>query len=207
MADVIPRTLPRVLSTQYRQLLEQLDAAFRAHAAAIEDHPCRRGCDACCHGPFDVGVADIWTLTEALAGLPSETRKRVMTRVTERAAAEREALKVPADGPIIVDELGDAFDAMCDAHLDAPCVFLEDGACVVYDDRPEPCRLTGANWESLEMPCPISLTDGHPTIALDIDEMGEAIARLETRLSLPVAGQGRTTIALGVDAVLRSWGA
>lgn len=43
----------------YAQLLARLDQWFAAGRAAGGVVPCRGGCTACCHGPFDISVADV----------------------------------------------------------------------------------------------------------------------------------------------------
>ena len=68
----------------YRDLLTRLDAWFdaaRRDAGGIV--PCREGCTACCHGPFDISVADAELIGEALDRMPATAR----ARVTERAQA------------------------------------------------------------------------------------------------------------------------
>ncbi len=150
----------------------------------------------------------MWTLVEGLSELPTEPRKRALKRLADTANAQRTALGISQLASPAVEDVGEeAFDAMCESAADAPCPFLEDSACLVYDHRPQPCRLTGATWGEqaveLDMSCPIDLTDGIPRIAKNLDEVEDAIARLELRIEVPTIGSGRTSIAMGVDAVLR----
>ena len=129
----------------YRGLLQRIDA-WSARAAA--DHPgvipCRQGCSACCHGPFDISMADAALLAPAIAALPHEARAAVGARADNLLGRMREI--APAwTAPYRVDAIGDdAFDALCDALAHAPCPLLDEaGACRVYADRPLVCRLIG----------------------------------------------------------------
>jgi len=129
---------------RYRSLLEQLDAwtadARQRHPGVI---PCRQGCTACCHGPFDISAADILLLRETVAGLPPE--RRALVAAQARAAANRQQALAPGWGPPhSVEALGEAaFDALCEALAAEPCPCLVDGLCAVYAGRPLVCRLMG----------------------------------------------------------------
>lgn len=130
----------------YRTLLPILDDWFRgARAAAGEGVvPCRSGCTACCHGPFDISAADAQVVAAAVAQLDPTAQEAIR----DRARAERERYReiVPAWGPPWdVTALGDdAFDAIVDALAALPCPALDpDGHCLIYRDRPATCRLMG----------------------------------------------------------------
>ncbi len=146
---------------RYRALLETLDAwTDQARARHPEVLPCRRGCTACCHGPFDISVADVQLLRESVALLPAERRDALLARAA--AAAARQLDLVPGwAAPHDVRALGEApFDALCEALADDPCPCLEDGACAVYEGRPTVCRIMGLGLEApdgrmLDNGCPI----------------------------------------------------
>lgn len=205
--------IPLIQNLQYRRLLGDIDDAFLAWSA-MAGHAvrCRRGCDACCHGPFDVSSADLWLLAEGLAGLAPEARARVLRSVRQAANEQRAAL---AQAGTVLDETPsveavgeEAFDAFCDALVDQPCPLLEAGACVLYDARPEPCRWRGATWvdgaDELEMGCPVGLNDAAPVARGAWIDVSERVARLESRSYAAVNdARERTTIALGLDALLR----
>ncbi|MGH7536460.1 MAG: hypothetical protein ACREMG_12905 [Gemmatimonadales bacterium] len=61
----------RTGTAAYSLLLERLTEWFeegrRQHPGVV---PCRAGCTACCHGPFDISVADAELLREAVGRLP-----------------------------------------------------------------------------------------------------------------------------------------
>ena len=149
-------------ASAYRETLERIDRWF---AQAVERHPgvipCRSGCTACCHGPFDISVADTLLLREALAALPAETRQQVRTAAVEvlgRIRAQAPGWQSPFD----LAELGEErFDGISESLASVPCPLLdEQGRCRVYQSRPLVCRLIGlpmmtAEGEILENACPI----------------------------------------------------
>ena len=160
----------------YLSLLESLGPWFEAGRSAAGYHPdgspvvpCRTGCTACCHGPFDISPADARLLAEGLAELPAPTRAALAERAAAQLARYRE-LEPRWSPPYDVDELTeDTFDALVTALADAPCPALEaDGRCAVYTHRPATCRMLGLGMESadlgvLENACPIQ--GDHPEYA------------------------------------------
>ncbi|MFT6399945.1 MAG: Fe-S-cluster containining protein [Bradymonadia bacterium] len=136
--------------------------------------------------------------------LPEERRVRVMSRIAESAKEERAYFgSLPT-----VDADESRFDAMCDSLSERACVFLDSGnRCTIYDRRPQPCRLMGASWgigaAQFELDCPIDLTGGDARVVFDLDTHEDAIARVESRLPELPTGDSRTTLASGLDALLR----
>lgn len=131
--------------TTYLPLLHQIDAwhaeGRAAHPGTI---PCRPGCAACCHGPFDISVADAELIAAAFTALPAEIRASVHARAG--AGIERMRHLAPdLSAPWDVSLLGEAaFDAVCDALADEPCPCLDEaGRCLVYQARPLVCRIMG----------------------------------------------------------------
>ena len=146
----------------YRKLLTHLDAWF---AAARRDArgivPCRAGCTACCHGPFDISVADAELLGEALDRMPAADRARITDRAQALLARMR-ALEPDWSPPYAVDALGeDRFDRLTDALAAEPCPLLDEtGRCGIYADRPLVCRMIGLGMSSpagrtIDNACPI----------------------------------------------------
>lgn len=135
----------------YRALLESLDAwTDRARAAHSGVLPCRRGCTACCHGPFDISVADVLLLRETVDSLPPLRRTALLARAA--AAADRQLHLAPGwMPPHDVRTLGEQrFDGICEALAADPCPCLEEGACAVYEGRPAVCRIMGLGLEALD---------------------------------------------------------
>lgn len=146
----------------YRTLLQRLDRWFadgrRATGGLV---PCRDGCSACCHGPFDISVADAELVEEAVARLPHEVR----ARIAARAGALLETMRKLEPGwerPYDIADLGeDRFDRLTDALVAEPCPLLDEGGrCTIYADRPLVCRMIGLGMRTpigrvIENACPI----------------------------------------------------
>jgi Fe-S-cluster containining protein len=146
----------------YRTLLERLDAWFAgARQASAGRVPCRGGCSACCHGPFDISVADAELVEAAVAALPEDERQEVVRRAD--ALLERmRGLEPEWTAPYVVEALGeDRFDRLTDALAAEPCPLLDDaGRCRIYADRPLVCRMIGLGMRTpagrvIENACPI----------------------------------------------------
>lgn len=138
----------------YSSLLTTLDTWFARGLTAAGPGvvPCREGCTACCHGPFDISPADARLVREAVDALPND----VAVGIRSRAAAQRAryAAMVPGWGsPWEVAALSEeAFDALADALAHEPCPALdpERGSCLIHSSRPATCRLTGLGVVTLE---------------------------------------------------------
>ena len=139
------RRAPRAGTEGYRHLLERLDAwaddARRNHPGVI---PCRSGCSACCHGPFDISVADAELVRDAVADLPEAEQAEVRQRA-EEVLGRMAALAPDWSAPYDIGELGDArFDRIAEQLSAEPCPLLdEQGDCRIYESRPLICRLMG----------------------------------------------------------------
>jgi hypothetical protein len=199
---------------RYRALLESLDAwtddARARHPGVL---PCRRGCTACCYGPFDISVADVLLLRDTVSALPADRREAIAERAA--AAAIRQQRLAPDWGvPHDVRTLGEArFDALCDALAAEPCPCLEDGACAVYEGRPAVCRLMGLGLEALDgrvLPNACPIQDEFPDYAalpaqpfdLAAFEATEEACLVEAGLALfgtASAAGYETTIALALS--------
>ncbi|HEX7918479.1 MAG TPA: YkgJ family cysteine cluster protein [Gemmatimonadales bacterium] len=150
------------MTDRYRTLLERLDTWFAdAQQQLGTVVPCRAGCTACCHGPFDISAADAALLREGIRQLPLEAREEVRVR-GELLLTRMQALAPEWDAPWDVAALGEErFDQMAEALAEVPCPLLgDDGACRVYAHRPLVCRLIGLPMltdlgEVLPNACPI----------------------------------------------------
>jgi Fe-S-cluster containining protein len=147
----------------YRQLVGGLDDWF---VRGVTDAGpgvvlCRRGCTACCHGPFDISPADAELVATAVQRLDPATRSAVHSRAATQLS--RYAEVAPGwSAPWNVDAIDDdTFDAISDALADEPCPALNDrGECLIYEARPATCRMTGLGMKTqqgdvLENVCPI----------------------------------------------------
>lgn len=150
------------MTRRYLPLLERLDAWQRkvdqSHPNLI---PCRSGCSACCHGPFDISAADVATLADGFRLLDSETRAAVVA--ASRAQIGRvQAIEPNWQAPFDIAAIGEArFDKVSDSLATLPCPMLAtDQRCLVYRHRPMVCRVIGIGLETesgevIENACPI----------------------------------------------------
>ena len=154
----------------YLPLLQELDQwqaeARREHPGVI---PCRQGCSACCHGPFDISVADVALLVEAVTRLPDPVRRGVVAKAHEQVGAML-AIVPDWQPPYAIDAIGDdRFDELSDALETVPCPLLDAaGGCLAYERRPMLCRLIGLGLAAesgavIENACPIQ--HRHPDYA------------------------------------------
>ena len=151
-----------IVAEAYRDLLRQLDRWFEETSA---NHPgvvpCRAGCSACCHGPFDISIADALLVREAVRALPAQVRAAIEMRA--RALEDRIKGLAPgweaAEGLTALGE--EAFDEICETLAAEPCPLLDQGQCTIYQDRPMICRVIGLGIVTptgriIENACPIA---------------------------------------------------
>lgn len=189
----------------YPLLLGELDHWFARGVADAGPGTvlCRRGCAACCHGPFDISPADARLVATAVAALEPATRSAVRTR----AAAQRSRYvelapewSAPWDADAMADE---TFDRISDTLADLPCPALDhQGACLIYDSRPATCRMTGLamatpQGDVLDNVCPILHTGSayaalHPAL-FDLAGFEDAAEDLDAVAMS--TGWVRTTVA------------
>ncbi|MGH7524581.1 MAG: YkgJ family cysteine cluster protein [Gemmatimonadales bacterium] len=190
----------------YPDTLRQLDTWFAdgVERAGPDVVLCRRGCIACCNGPFDISPADARLVAGAVARLDPETQTTVRSRARTQVATYADV--APAwHAPWDIDALGDErFDEVSERLAALPCPALgDDGGCLVYTDRPATCRIIGLPMITveggvLENACPIRHTSARyealePTpfdLALfeSVVDDNDAEARTEGWVSTTVAG-------------------
>lgn len=155
---------------KYLPVVTEVDHWFTNGAAAAGAGVvmCRRGCAACCHGPFDISPADAELVVLGLETLEPAARRQVEHRAARQVERYRDAL--PAwHLPWDVDTITEAqFDDLADTLASMPCPALSDtGDCVIHEFRPATCRMTGlpmlAGADTLENVCPI--VDTSPAFA------------------------------------------
>ena len=154
-------TVSRTSIDGYRLLLERLDRWFAEVRDATGVIPCRAGCSACCHGPFDITVADVELVREGVAALPPDVQLEVVARAEAQLGA-MQAADPSWRPPYAVADLGEErFDALIDRFADEPCPALDPaGQCRIYRHRPLVCRLIGLGMVTpvgrlIENACPI----------------------------------------------------
>ncbi|MEO6068854.1 MAG: YkgJ family cysteine cluster protein [Gemmatimonadota bacterium] len=195
------------MSRRYQTLLQRLDAWF---AEAMVKHgsviPCRAGCTACCHGPFDISPADAELLREGITLL--EPKDRAEVRVRGELLLTRMQELAPGWGPPWdVSALGEeGFDQVAEALAEEPCPLLgDDGKCRVYQHRPLVCRLIGVPMltdlgDTLENACPIQdQFPGYPELAGVPFDYADFAAE-EVAILAPMEGPETTIAAIAAEA-------
>ncbi|HET7433704.1 MAG TPA: YkgJ family cysteine cluster protein [Thermoanaerobaculia bacterium] len=125
------------MDDRYRDVLNRADAFF---ASVMESQPanlqCGRGCSLCCHGLFEIGSGDVPVIAEGLAKLHPARRKRIVRRAEEIIASSAH--------PNLRECAPEEKEAFFERTSATACPNLdENGACMMYDDRPLVCRTFG----------------------------------------------------------------
>lgn len=202
----------------YLPLLTQLD---RWQATAQTRHPgvvpCRSGCTACCHGPFDISVADAALVAVAVNQLEPGLRAGVIARAEAQLTAMKR-LEPSWSAPYEIAAIGEArFDRLSDELADLPCPALDaDGACTIYQHRPFVCRVMGVGMviesgDVIDNACPIQ--DRFPAYAalppepfhLEAFEVGEDEAKIAAARRL-FGDESRFGYETTVAAAIATWG-
>jgi Fe-S-cluster containining protein len=158
----VSASIPVRLPDDYPALLGDIDAwQARARAAHPGVIPCRAGCAACCHGPFDISVADALLVRNAVRSLAPADRADIRRRADAQMSRMR-AMEPALVPPWDMAALGERrFDPLVEALEHEPCPALDAaGACRIYEQRPMICRLMGLGVRTLrnqviENGCPI----------------------------------------------------
>jgi Fe-S-cluster containining protein len=149
-------------SSDYGGLVRRLDRWFaesaRRHPGVV---PCRAGCSACCHGPFDISIADAALIVEAVNHLPPDELAEVEYRAGDQVNRMRSLAPGwnPEEGLAAISE--EDFDRVSEAMATEPCPLLDDlGRCRIYENRPLVCRMIGLGMVTplgrrIENACPI----------------------------------------------------
>ena len=116
----------------------------RAHAALLDDLPCRRGCSHCCVGLFPITLLDQQELQRGLRSLPAEQRRAIEeTAALQTRTIEESAPKLAQNR--FIDHWPDSdIDTLVENYRALPCPALNlDGSCGLYAFRPLTCRSMG----------------------------------------------------------------
>jgi len=158
---------------------------------------CHRGCAACCRMMVPLSAPEAFALREFVRLLPNERRQRIGERLAKTKALllshglwhrllELSETTHPPDDEALESINRDYY------ALRAPCPFLEEEVCSIYEERPAACRellvTTPAEWcqdlvknpvEQIQVPVRIS-----PVLGLLWGELTKTPARL---IPLPIA--------------------
>jgi Fe-S-cluster containining protein len=104
---------------------------------------CGKGCTACCHGLFDISLADAFDVVRGFNRLSKEIQRSVGAKALDLHRVIAEA----ADNlhtPLFFQEDDPQIDRIVEAAKSPPCPFLgAAGECLIYEQRPLQCRLEG----------------------------------------------------------------
>lgn len=101
--------------------------ALKQSAANGMPMTCGKGCSACCSEPVYVNAAEARLM---LANLPEPERAGVAERTSQWATRLKASGLLKEKQPHVLKWL----------RVNAPCPFLKDGLCLVYQHRPLGCR-------------------------------------------------------------------
>src|SRR5262245_21718987 len=124
------------------------------HAGSMQ---CGKGCSACCHGLFDISLADAVEVARGFQKLPLDVQKEIYTRAAELNGAIGSTL-FAEDDPQIHEIVEAAGSPRCPLLGDA-------GECQIYENRPLACRLEGVPMVDVEQElfgdwCELNFKDG-----------------------------------------------
>lgn len=129
---------------QYQALLTRVDDWFTQSKATWDEQiRCAAGCSACCRGLFDISLLDAFLVQAGFMRLPPQ-RQAVI-----RAQAELRLRQLQADWPelqppYLLNHMPDELWTEMPEDDQIPCPLLgEDGACLIYEQRPMICRTHG----------------------------------------------------------------
>jgi len=122
---------------QYREILKRVDSKFRQiqsmHGRQMQ---CGKGCAMCCHGLFDISLADAVGVAEGFAALSPDIRAQVLARA--ETVQDSIGLHLMHRDDPRTDEVADSFAEPPRCPMLGP-----SNECLIYEHRPLACRLEG----------------------------------------------------------------
>ena len=116
----------------------------RAHAALLNDLPCRRGCSQCCIGLFPITLLDQQELRRGLRSLPEAQRRSIEETAALQVGMIEESAPKLTRNRFIDHWLDCEVDSLVERYRALPCPALNlDGSCSLYAFRPLACRSMG----------------------------------------------------------------
>jgi len=163
---------PHQLMAALRWSMDELDRTFAESPPSVRAAvACRSGCDSCCRVPVDVQAHEVLFAADHLL---THFAPEALEQVIARLAAHRARIAAFAPGER-------------DASRQ-PCALLQDGACSIYEGRPQPCR---AHHTSDAAVCAAHLAD--PSIDI-------------TKVYIPALRARMFAVMMGVDEAMEAAG-
>ena len=127
---------------KYSKFLNKTSEQFQV-AAKKHGVKCKRGCYECCSvGFFDITLLDALHLRAALKKVPAPVRERVIAKANEQLDILENKKAFSRKDPLLKSL--PASDAISRRAATMSCPALDDnGACLIYDQRPHICRIFG----------------------------------------------------------------
>lgn len=139
LADIVP--VARALSTKITDKVTEMVRSSGAHI------PCCKGCSTCCsYYLVPLAVPEVFRLREETFAMP--VTRRLLIEQACLSAAQR-ILDQPPPESFAEMATGGAADSAAEllnttsswyADFKLPCVFLYEGVCTIYEQRPTACR-------------------------------------------------------------------
>src|SRR5262245_50359874 len=122
--------------------LNTIDQWFRQiRAKYATQMQCGKGCTACCHGLFDISLADAVEIARGFQKLSPAVQQEVRTEAENLHRAIASAAGGMTE-PILFVEDDPRVDGIVDSCNSPKCPLLGPaGECRVYEHRPLACRL------------------------------------------------------------------
>jgi len=125
------------MKKSYRSILARADQHFgEVMRVQPQNLECGRGCSLCCYGLFEIGSGDVPVIAEGLEKLHPMRRRKIIRRAVEIVESSAH--------PNLRDCSPEEKEAFFDRTQSTACPNLdEDGACMMYENRPLVCRTFG----------------------------------------------------------------
>lgn len=124
---------------------EFLEMSSKRFGEATKKHGvgCKRGCYECCSvGFFDITLLDALHLRARLKKVPAAIREKVIAKANEQLDILEKKKAFSRKDPLLKSL--PAIDAISRRSAKMSCPALgENGACLIYDQRPHICRIFG----------------------------------------------------------------
>jgi len=132
------------LIQKHEDMMRRLDEWFaHLHTLYPDKIKCERGCALCCHGLFDVSLADAVQIIRGYDLLPEDIRMSVRERASLIQRQIKGASGMAAE-PLFLNLSQGEIDELVERIDGVRCPFLgTDDECLIYDQRPLACRLEG----------------------------------------------------------------
>jgi Fe-S-cluster containining protein len=176
---------------------------------------CGKGCTACCHGLFDISLADAVEVARGFQKLPPELQQEIYSEAEK--LYERIVSGVPGSGdPIVFDEDDPRIDEIVDSANTPKCPLLGPaGESRIYEHRPLACRLEGVPMVDIHQGlfgdrCELNFKDGIPEGAIaDVQQDYDHIDAIQEARSMDVAaraGLRDPTVITFIPSVIVEYG-